>query len=124
VGPASDGVTQGLTTFGAAGVMKVPHAVTMHAVQVLPGLAWLLGFAAVGERRRLGLVWAATKGLWGAGGGQPGPDRRQLGPAGCGRGRGGAVPARVLLVGAAFAATLLALRHSTPASRGNVATRA
>src|SRR6266542_5030475 len=47
VGPASDGVTQGLTTFGAAGVMKVPHAVAMHAIQVLPGLAWLLSFAAV-----------------------------------------------------------------------------
>jgi len=62
VGPASDGVTEGLTTFGAAGVMKVPHAVAMHAIQVLPGLAWLLGFAAVGERRRLRLVWAATTG--------------------------------------------------------------
>ena len=39
VGPASDGVTSGLTTVGAAGVMKVPHAVAMHAIQVLPGLA-------------------------------------------------------------------------------------
>src|SRR6266542_3304231 len=62
VGPASDGVTQGLTTFGAGGVMKVPHAVAMHAVQVLPALAWLLGFARLPERRRVGLVWAATTG--------------------------------------------------------------
>src|SRR5215510_5383833 len=62
VGPASDGVTQGLTTFGAAGVMKVPHAVAMHAIQVLPALAWLLSFTPLAERRRLGLVWAAAAG--------------------------------------------------------------
>jgi hypothetical protein len=62
VGPASDGVTSGLTTFGAAGVMKLPHAVAMHAIQVLPALAWLLSFAALPERQRLALVWAATTG--------------------------------------------------------------
>jgi hypothetical protein len=56
VGPAEEGVTEGLTTFGAAGVMKVPHAVTIHAIQVLPALAWLLSFAAIPEPRRLGLV--------------------------------------------------------------------
>jgi hypothetical protein len=32
------------STFGAAGGMKVPHAVSLHAVQLLPALAWLLGF--------------------------------------------------------------------------------
>ena len=62
VGPASDGQTVGLTTFGAAGVMKVPHAVSMHGVQVLPALAWLLSFAAVNERRRLSLVRTAALG--------------------------------------------------------------
>ena len=36
--------------------------VAMHAIQVLPGLAWLLSFAALSEQRRLGLVWAATTG--------------------------------------------------------------
>jgi len=61
-GLADEGVTQGLTTFGVAGVMKVPHAVAMHAIQVLPALAWLLSFAAVGERRRLVLVQIATVG--------------------------------------------------------------
>src|SRR4029453_19640547 len=30
--------------------------------------------------------------VWGAGGGQPGPDRRRAGPVGPRRGRGGAVP--------------------------------
>jgi hypothetical protein len=62
VGPADAGVTEGLTTFGAAGVMKVPHAVAMHAIQVLPALAWLLAFAALDERRRLGLVRIAAVG--------------------------------------------------------------
>jgi hypothetical protein len=62
VGPASDGATTGLTTFGPAGVMKVPHAVAIHAIQVLPALAWLLSFATIPERRRLGLVGTATLG--------------------------------------------------------------
>jgi hypothetical protein len=62
VGPASDGATTGLTTFGAAGVMKVPHAVAIHAIQVLPALAWLLSFATLAERRRMSLVWIATLG--------------------------------------------------------------
>jgi hypothetical protein len=62
VGPASDGVTTGLTTFGAAGVMKVPHAVALHAIQVLPALAWLLSFATLAERRRMSLVVTATLG--------------------------------------------------------------
>jgi hypothetical protein len=62
VGPASDGVTEGLTTFGAAGVMKVPHAVAIHAIQVLPALAWLLSFAALPEQRRVGLLRVAVLG--------------------------------------------------------------
>jgi hypothetical protein len=59
---ADEGATDGLTTFGAAGVMKVPHAVAIHGVQVLPALAWLLSFAALPERRRLGLVRVAVIG--------------------------------------------------------------
>jgi hypothetical protein len=62
VGPASDGATTGLTTFGRAGVMKVPHAVAIHAIQVLPVLAWLLSFATLAERRRMRLVAVATLG--------------------------------------------------------------
>ena len=62
VGPASDGVTQGLTTVAPTGVMKVPHAVAMHAIQVLPALAWLASFADLAERRRLWLVWTAAAG--------------------------------------------------------------
>ena len=62
VGPASDGATTGLTTFGAAGVMKVPHAVAIHAIQVLPALAWLLSFATLAEGRRVNLVRIATLG--------------------------------------------------------------
>jgi len=62
LGPAEEGVTDGLTTFGAAGVMKVPHGVAIHAIQVLPALAWLLSFAALPEQRRLGLVRIASLG--------------------------------------------------------------
>ena len=62
LGPAEEGVTEGLTTFGAAGVMKVPHAVAIHGIQVLPALAWLLSFAALPEPRRLRLVRIAVVG--------------------------------------------------------------
>jgi hypothetical protein len=59
---AEQGATDGLTTFGAAGVMKVPHAVSIHGIQVLPALAWLLSFTALPEPRRVGLVRVAVLG--------------------------------------------------------------
>jgi hypothetical protein len=59
---AEQGATDGLTTFGAAGVMKVSHAVAIHGIQVLPALAWLLSFAALPEPRRVGLVRVAVLG--------------------------------------------------------------
>jgi hypothetical protein len=62
LGLAEQGATDGLTTFGAAGVMKVPHAVAIHGIQVLPALAWLLSFAALTEQRRLALVRVAVGG--------------------------------------------------------------
>jgi hypothetical protein len=62
LGLAEQGATDGLTTFGAAGVMKVPHAVAIHGIQVLPALAWLLSFAALTEQRRLALVQVAVGG--------------------------------------------------------------
>jgi hypothetical protein len=114
VGAAGEGATDGLTTFGAAGVMKVPHAVAIHGIQVLPALAWLLSFAALPEQRRLGLVRLATGGyvalvvvsvLQAAGG---------VAPFDVG------VVAVVLyllgvaLLGVAFVAALLALRHPAP----------
>jgi hypothetical protein len=115
VGPASDGVTQGLTTFGAAGVMKLPHAVAMHAIQVLPGLAWLLGFAALPERRRLRLVWAASVGYGALVAVSLGQTAAGLAPFDVGV--VGAVLALLgmVLLGVAFLAALLALRHPAPA---------
>jgi hypothetical protein len=62
IGLVEEGVTDGLTTFGAAGVMKVPHAVGIHGIQVLPAFAWLLSFTALAERQRLLLVRTATAG--------------------------------------------------------------
>jgi hypothetical protein len=116
VGPAEAGVTQGLTTFGAAGVMKVPHAVAIHAIQVLPALAWLLAFAALDERRRLGLVRVATAGyvalvvvsvLQAAAG---------VAPFDVGLVAAVLYLLGVGLLGAAFLAALLALRNPAPAA--------
>jgi hypothetical protein len=47
-----------LTTYGAAGAMKVAHAVPMHAIQVFCGVAWLLSFSRLPARRQLWLVSA------------------------------------------------------------------
>ncbi|TCO35223.1 hypothetical protein EV652_101102 [Kribbella steppae] len=49
-------IAEGGNTFGAAGALKVPHAVTLHAVQVLPALAILLLVARSTERRRVKIV--------------------------------------------------------------------
>jgi hypothetical protein len=48
--------------FGEAGVMNVPHALAIHALQVLPILGWILLFTQWDERRRIGLVLAAALG--------------------------------------------------------------
>lgn len=44
------------------GALKPTHAVTMHAILLLPALAWLLSFVAWSEQRRLRLVLLATIG--------------------------------------------------------------
>jgi len=44
------------------GTLKPTHAVTMHAILVLPLLAWLLSFTAWNERRQLEVVLLATAG--------------------------------------------------------------
>lgn len=44
------------TAYVTAGSLKPIHAVAMHGILVLPGLAWLLGFTDWTERRRLRLV--------------------------------------------------------------------
>jgi hypothetical protein len=49
-------------TFGTAGALKVPHAVTLHAIQVLPALAILLLVARSTERRRLRIVASGAAG--------------------------------------------------------------
>ncbi len=51
--------------FGTAGNMKVPHAVTLHAIQVLPLLAWLLFFTRRSESRRTKTTLVAAVGYIG-----------------------------------------------------------
>ncbi len=51
-----------LAVFGTAGAMKVPHAVALHAVQVLPLLALILGYTTLTERRRTQMVIAGALG--------------------------------------------------------------
>src|SRR5215471_15544098 len=49
-------------TFAPAGNMKVPHALSLHALQVLPVLTWLLSFADWSEARRTRTVIVAAAG--------------------------------------------------------------
>jgi hypothetical protein len=62
-------IAEGGNTFGAAGALKVPHAVTLHAVQVLPAVAVIM-LAAPGREllrvRVVGLAAAGYAGLIGA----------------------------------------------------------
>jgi hypothetical protein len=113
VGPASDGATTGLTTFGPAGVMKVPHAVGIHAIQVLPALAWLLSFAAIDERQRLLLVRAATLGYLALVAVSLAQTVAGVAPWQVGVATAAIWLLGVLLVGSAFLAALLALRNPT-----------
>jgi hypothetical protein len=54
-----------LSIFGAAGQLKVPHAVTLHALQVLPLLAWLLTRTRWPEPTRVRIVAVAAAGYAG-----------------------------------------------------------
>jgi hypothetical protein len=49
-------IAEGGNTFGAAGALKVPHAFTLHALQVLPAMALILVIAEFTERQRLEIV--------------------------------------------------------------------
>ncbi|QXJ20665.1 hypothetical protein AGRA3207_001420 [Actinomadura graeca] len=46
--------------YHVAGALKPAHAVTMHAILVLPALAWLLAFTGLPEARRVRVVAAVT----------------------------------------------------------------
>jgi hypothetical protein len=48
--------------YATGGVLKPTHAVTMHAILVLPALAWLLSFTDWSERRRVQVVRAGAAG--------------------------------------------------------------
>ena len=49
-------IVEGGNTFGSEGALKVPHALTLHAVQLLPALAIVLLASEFMERRRVELV--------------------------------------------------------------------
>lgn len=53
-------IFRGNNTFGLAGQMKIPHALGLHAVQVLPVIAWLLMFRNWHEHQRTRLVIFAS----------------------------------------------------------------
>jgi hypothetical protein len=50
------------TAYATGGTLKPTHAVTMHAILILPALAWLLSFAKWSEGRRLAVVRVAAVG--------------------------------------------------------------
>lgn len=49
-------IRHGGNTLGAAGALKIPHALALHGLQALPVLAWLLLFAQWEKARRTRLV--------------------------------------------------------------------
>jgi uncharacterized membrane protein len=55
-------ITEGGNTFGAAGALKLPHAVTLHALQVLPAIALLLSLVDSPERHRVKVVSVGAAG--------------------------------------------------------------
>jgi hypothetical protein len=55
-------IVVGGNTFGADGALKVPHALTLHAVQVLPALSLLLLLSDSDERHRVRVVALGTIG--------------------------------------------------------------
>lgn len=55
-------IAEGGNTYGEAGALKVPHAFTLHAVQVLPALAIVLALCSFTESRRVRLVALAAAG--------------------------------------------------------------
>lgn len=58
----ADGLDQDPAIWGAAGLMKVPHALAVHAIQALPLLSWLLSQTMMSETRRARFVHVATGG--------------------------------------------------------------
>jgi hypothetical protein len=60
-----DPTIQSMSTYGPAGSMKFAHAVPMHAIQVLAGLAWLLSRSGLPQRRQSQLVALAVVGYAG-----------------------------------------------------------
>jgi hypothetical protein len=58
-------IVQGGNTFGTAGDVKIPHAVTLHAVQVLPALALVLLLSNYREVRRVRIVGLGALGYAG-----------------------------------------------------------
>ena|SRR5436190_4360588 len=50
------------TAYATGGTLKPTHFVTMHAILVLPALAWLLSFANWSERRRVRVVLLGAAG--------------------------------------------------------------
>jgi hypothetical protein len=57
-----DPLTESMSTYGVAGMMKFAHAVPMHAIQVLGVLAWLLSYAGLPGGRQLRLMVMAVTG--------------------------------------------------------------
>jgi hypothetical protein len=58
VGKANVAAGRAPEIYGQAGVLKYPHGVVLHALQVLPVLGWVMWRA--GARRRELLMWAAV----------------------------------------------------------------
>jgi hypothetical protein len=108
----TDPTLQSMSTFGAAGQMKVAHAVPMHAIQVLAVLAWWLSRSGLGQRRQTQLVALAVVGYGGLFGVALWRTSSGLGPvAPLDTSTLGYLPAAALVAAAAVAAITVHHRH-------------
>ena len=62
VGQEQEGPVDSPVVFGEAGLVVVPHLLSLHGLLVLSVLAWLLSFTGLPERRRVRVVQVASVG--------------------------------------------------------------
>lgn len=103
--------------YSAGAMLKPAHAATLHAVQVLPILAWSLSFVAWTERARLRLVGAGVAGYLLLTGSVVAQTLADEPPLTTGLPAGGLLGAGALLLFGAVAAALLDLAAG-PGARG------
>ncbi len=101
--------------FGAAGSMKIPHALALHGIQVLPILALILGQSTWDESRRLRVVLIAALGYAGMVAVSAAQTFRGLAPFDLGGPAAFLLVASAATVAAAYSGAILGMRQGVSA---------